>query len=58
MTYIKGTAIVHIKSFLTLCSSDVLLEIEESGIVDENVAALVLFADHRCEGGDTGLVGE
>lgn len=58
MIYIEGAAIVHVESFLTLCGGDILLEIVEPGIVDENVAAPVLVADHRAQGGNTGLVGE
>lgn len=58
MIYIEGAAIVHIQSFLALYGSDVFLEIVDSGIVDENVAAHVLLADHRAEGSDSGLVSE
>jgi hypothetical protein len=56
--YIEGAAIVRIESFLTLCGSNVLLEIVQSGIVDENVTAPVLVADPRAEGSDAGLVSE
>lgn len=41
-----------------MCSGDILLEIVEPGIVDKNVAALVLVANPRAEGGYTGFVGE
>ena len=58
MIYIEGPAIIHVECFLTLCGSDVLLEIVDAGIVDENVATVVLAADHRAEGSDITLVGE
>lgn len=41
-----------------MCGSNVFLEIIESGIVDEIIAALVLVADHCAESGDTGFIGE
>ena len=58
MIYIEGAMIIHVESFLPLRGGDIFLEEVDPSIIDENVTAPVLLADHRTERVDTGLVGE
>lgn len=56
--YIEGPPIVHVQGFFALFGSYVLSEIENPGVVDENVTAAVFAADPRAQSSDTGLVGD